>query len=61
MMKFTIRGSNHAWSKKVKFETLLDLAQHIQEHYDTKDLCCVEDNCGYGYNPDELVENLEAV
>ena len=60
-MKYTINGNDHAWSKKVKFATLQELAQHLKDNYDLNSLCCVEDEDGWGYNPVDLVEEeLEA-
>jgi hypothetical protein len=59
-MKYTIYGCDHKWRKSKKFSSLLEVANFIRSNYDAADLCCVEDECGYGYNPEELLEEEAA-
>jgi hypothetical protein len=61
-MKYTIYGEYHQRIETVKFDTLKELAQYLVEQYeDIEDLCCVEDQDGFGYNAVDLVdEELEA-
>jgi len=60
-MKYTIFGQYHKRIETVKFSTLKELAQYLNQEYTVEDLCCVEDADGFGYNAVDLVEQeLEA-
>lgn len=58
-MKYTIFGCNHKRIGTFKCDTLGELAQHLDQQYDVESLCCVEDEDGFGYNAEDLV-NEEA-
>jgi hypothetical protein len=55
-MKFTIFGDNHQVLGTVQCDTLKDLGRYLSAEYDADEICCVEDETGWGYNAQELIE-----
>jgi hypothetical protein len=61
-MYYIIYGESHQRRETVKFDTLKELAQYlVKEYEEIEELCCIEDEDGWGFNAEDLVkEHLEA-
>jgi len=61
MTVYKIQGNGHKWAEEIEVADPGELAQQLQAREDLATICCIEDEEGWGWNPQEFIKEFLTV